>query len=232
MAKGDRVKWTTRGREIKKFDRTPIKSQDWDGKFLGTQVEVATSDQPGSMPYIKTRIVAMGSGADGASDKMFFHNIFVSLRPNDAGDLMLDNEGQLSQLAQAFGQDYEPGEDGVKHGKFRRIANKGKENETVEEFDTDYLDPHKLAEWLKQFDGQIVRLHSRIQKGNAEYLDPKSVIERFYPADAGTSEPGDDVIEDGEVEEEVVEEEEEAPAPPVRKTAPAAKGKAAPQKRR
>jgi hypothetical protein len=234
MATGER-KFSTAGREVKKYNFKPLTPGDWDLKVDASQAAIGKKNEPGKFPYINgIRFEALDSADEGGKNKLVFHMLFTSLKPGKDGSAMVDRQDQVVALAKALGEDSPdlpiitmPDENGVKQ---------------------DVIEPKALLAWLKSHNGKIIKAHTKIQKGDGTY-EPRSVVAYFIEAEgaAGPSDEsegfGQGVDEDapegfGEEqteeapEEEAPEEEAPPPPPPARKAAPSkAPAKPAPKRR-
>jgi predicted RNase H-like HicB family nuclease len=218
--KGER-KWSSQGKETKKFEFTKVPAGDHEAKLDASGAAVAKAevgkDGKAKFPYVKVRFEAMDTATtEGGKNGLLFHNLFCSLRPDKNGGLMPQRADQIVGLARALGEEY----DG------NVLEMKDEKGDIVE-----VLDPNEMVQWLKDHDGALLNLHVKMQKGTPEWPDEKSVISYFIEVEPNNAFSTGETAEEAEeeIEEEAeVEEVEEEPAPPPKKKAPL---KVAPKRR-
>lgn len=203
MAKGE-SNWTTKGKTAKRFSFTPVPAGDHEGKLDTSTASVAMAAGEGKFPYIKIRIEILNSAeAEGQKNRLVFHNLFCSMKEAKNGDLMPERADQLLGLAKALGEDFEP--------PYIQMPD---ENGN----DVDVLDPKVVLQWLREQDGKLIKLTTKIDHKDKNY-DPKAVVKYFHETEQADAFGA----EEEEVEEVEVEEEEEAPPPPKKTAKPAPK---------
>ncbi len=211
MAKGEK-RWSGSGDSVKRTF-TPVPSQDWEVKLVTDAAEIAAgSKEKGSIPFIKgVRFVCFGSATvEGGKDSLIFQNFFLSLKEGKDGNVMPDYANQLKGLMKALGD----------------IRDMDSASKTVnEEGDTvEYLKPKEVLAYLKEHNGETLKLHSKIE--NDAVYGKKAVVDYFIEAEEGEAsapvdedeEVAEDETEEAEEETEAEVEEDEEPTPIKKKT--------------
>ena len=186
MAKGEK-RFSTRGREARKFDSTPPPPGEYDMKLRGSEAKVGKKNEPGSFPYVSLPIELLGTGQDGGKNRVIFHMFFCSLKPGKDGSLMAERADQLVGLSKAAGTDIDVG------------------TLTLRDADgnpQDCLNPADLVKWLKENDGITIRGKTRIQAGDEKRgYGPKGVVSYFIESEDRDAD-ADEEDEDEELEDE------------------------------
>lgn len=187
MAKGEK-KFSTQGREARKFSSKPFKAGDYDLKLLGDTAETRTSQSnPKNPPYVNVAFQALGTAEDGGRDRRVYHNFFVSLKPGKDGSIMVDRADQIVGLSKATGQELDF------------------DTQTIKEVEC--VNPTQLVKWLKANDGLVVKGHVKIQKGDEDKgFGPKNVIDSFEEGEATEEADEDEETDLDEDDEDEVEE--------------------------
>jgi hypothetical protein len=228
MAQGEKT-FSSDGRDVSRFDRSPLRAGEWTGKFHSSKAEIGKKNDPGAIPYVKNvYFEALDSATEeGGSNKRVYQMFFLMLTPGKDGKLMPERQGQIIDLAQAVGVRFDGGV----------VTTKNSQGQTVE-----YLNPKDVVKYLQSLDGELVKFRSKIKKGTGGY-DDSATVDYFIANDDAGQLPdefgeGEDVAAqpaeeeapveetEAEVAEEAAEEEPEPTPVPVKRTAP----KAAPAK--
>lgn len=231
MAVGEKS-FSTSSVEKTKRNFDPVKQGDWDLKLL-KQVDIRTAEpkkilkgpNKGQMskplPRVSIRFEILESAVDGGKNKLYFHDLYTSLVPDNGGVIAATGADQLKGLADALGSEADI--------PMVLYTPKG----TTEKVKC--LDARALKAWVESNADAVVRAHLRIQAGTPDYPEAKNKLTEFFDAGAGgtsdgdSAEGGDDALPDAdEALDELPEMEEEKPA--ARKPAPA-KGKPVQKKR-
>ncbi len=210
MAQGEK-RWSGSGDAVKRTF-TPVASQDWEVKMDTNSAEIgAGSKEKGGIPFIKgVRFVCFGSATvEGGKDSLIFQNFFLSLKEGKDGNVMPDYANQLKGLMKALGD--------VRNDVPSASKVINEEGETV-----DYLSPKWVLAYLKEHNGEVFKLHSKIE--NDPVYGKKAVVDYFIEAEEGASGGEEETEEETEEAEEEIEEteaeieEEEEPEPtPIKK---------------
>lgn len=204
MAKGEK---TFNLGDVQKSKRSfePFPAGDYDLKLRGQDVEIRKADSKDGKPtfsYVSLAFDALGTGKDGGKDRRVYHMLFLRLKPGKDGLVSPALADGLKGLADALGDT--------------------PNLPTVEQNGEDIINPKAVVQFLKNHDGNVVRAHVSIQRGNKQYPGDKNKVDEFFAADEeGGGSEGEEVEELEELEEEPEEEveeveeiEEEPPLPP------------------
>lgn len=230
MATGEK-KFSTSGREVVKFQNTPIAVGDYELKLIADTVKIGKRPEPGKFPYVQIAFEALDTAAEeGQKNRRVYHMFFLSTKPAKNGMIMVDRADQVVGFCKGLGEE----------AAFPMVPMLGEDKREY-----DVIHPKAIEKFLKERDGVIVKAHIKIRK-DKEYGD-KNVIDYFEEVAVGSSSgpdddaPADEVEGDVEItndsdeygelpaDEEVEEVEEVKPAPkkaapaPVRKATPPAK---------
>lgn len=207
MAAGE-LKWSSKGKDVQKFDRTPVTAGDYDLKINAKDISQKKGTEPGKVPYISLPLEVLGTAtSETGKNRKVFCNIFLHMTPSPKdGKNMLERQGGLLDLAKSLGQDLELGGIKVRYQKYD-VKNQpdGEMTQIV------IAKPSEVLEFLKSLDGTVVRGHVKVEKGSGGY-DPSNKVDYFIPSeDAGSTEEefSDLDEEDEEKDEEDAESEEE-----------------------
>jgi len=218
MARGE-TNFSTRGVRPERFENKPPPAGEYDAKLDFGSAEVRKKDAPGTFPYLNFKIELLDTAVkEGGKNRVIFHMLFCSLKEGNNGFQMYKRADQLAGLCSALGKAY--------NGPI--IIMRDEDDNEVE-----VIEPKALLKWLKAFDGDTIKLKTKVQKGTNGYSD-RGVVDYFMegaPLDEDEDEEFDedddlDEDEDDEDEDEVEEVEEEPVAPKRKaKAKPAAKRK-------
>lgn len=210
MATGEQ-KWSAKGKKVAKFVNKVFPKGDYELRINAALVEQKISkDKPGSVPYINVPFTMLGTAdSEGGKDYKLFHMLFLHLEPSAKdGKVMVERQGGVLDLAQAFGETPEFGQRVVPYQK--RDAKGNAEGPMTK---MAILDPKQVLDWVKSHDGATVTAAVKIEKDTG--YGEKNKIDYFHPsADASEDGPGEEEFEADEdaVDEDAVEEDvEEAP---------------------
>jgi hypothetical protein len=231
MAQGEKT-FSSDGRDVARFDRSPLRAGEWTGKLHSSKAEIGKKQEPGAIPYVKSvYFEALDSASEeGGSNKRVYQMFFLMLTPGKDGKLMPERQGQIIDLAQAVGVPFNGG----------IVTTRNAQGQAAE-----YLNPKDVVNYLKSLDGELVKFRSKIKKGSGGY-DDSATVDYFIASDdagqlpeefgAGEEAPAEEAAEEAPVEEteaaeEPVEEEPEPAPVPVKRTAPKAPAKVTPIKK-
>lgn len=167
MTTGEKT-FSTTGREVKTVTFKPIPAGNYD-LTLNADATIAKADKPDAIPYINVSFTAGGTAeSEGGKDKRVFHRFFIGLAPGKDGVINMDRENGLTALAQALNTQIEGME----------VITREAENSNGEAVTLEYLNPKQVVEWLKGFNGAVVKGRIKVEKGTGGYSD-KSVVQKF-----------------------------------------------------
>lgn len=201
MSEGER-NFSSRGRTTHKYDNTPPPKGSYEGKLRTADAKVDRSTNPKSagLPYIGNwSIELLGTAIeDGGRNKRVFHSLFCSLEPGDDGKVLVDKADQAVALAMALGEELSMGTVEAKRNDGKRVM---------------ILSPQELCAWLKQQDGRLVKLETKVRAAKGEY-SARAEVDFFIEGDAGdASKDGQEGFNDFSETSEVVEPEPEPEQP-------------------
>jgi hypothetical protein len=161
MAQGDKV-WKSTEAQSKGFKKQePLPDGVYEMKLHTKKLSVEKGKESGKF-YIKgLRLEALNSAEDGSTqNRSVFQSLYMAGENPNKSD-------QLKGLLDAIGTELE--------AEFLQDTDaKGVSYE--------YLDPHKVIDFLKQYDGYVIKANTKIDKGNAEY-GPQAKVRYFIKPD-------------------------------------------------
>lgn len=183
MATGETV-WSAKDKQARRFVFTPPAPGQYKLK-LRTRKEAELGrkkDDPKAVPYISYRLEVLNTAEEGGKNKLIFPRLFLSLKETKNGGVMPESADQLLGLCKALGT--VPDFPTIPHT-----------NAAGEKFRI--LNPHKVLEWLKSVDGQVI---SGVLKHQKKYNsdDKEAVVSYFEEA----SEEQEEELDEGEGEQE------------------------------
>lgn len=200
MAMGEKS-FSTEGRKAVKYESKPIPSQAWELKLHTSEAEVGKSKQS-NLPYLMIPIEALESASkEGGKNRRFYHYLNLGLFDYADGTKPIDGAHQLVGLSKALGTKYQ----GPVRSTKANLKSKDEDGEEVVEVKSvEFLDANALKKWLQQFDGTVVRGHSRIQPAK-DGFPAKGAIDEFFASEEGEASADDD---EDEIDEEDADETE------------------------
>jgi hypothetical protein len=229
MAVGEK-KFSTKGRDAKRFSSEPFAAGDYEMKVLGDTAEVRKKQQEGDVPtfsYVTCAFEALGTGQDGGRNRRIYHNFFLRLNPGKDGSVITDRADQLVGFARALGEDADVG--------------------VVRQNGEDVISAQSLVKWLKANDGAVLNAHIKVARGrkdktSGQMYSDRNELDYFIESEGGGTGPDSEEEEEEETEEaeesdeEVEEDEDEGEDEEVEDEEPAPKkrtvAKAAPVKKK
>lgn len=165
--------FSSEGREVKKVEFTPPPVKDWDARLMLENLKIAVAQGVGKLPYIDVHIELLNSAIrEGGKNLRLFHKFFVDLTPSDKdGAAMVDRQNGLVAFSKS-----------VNTALNCDVVTKTKKNDDGTEKECEILEPDSVKRWLKQFDGVVFKLKSKIEKGTAGYSD-KGAVDYFIEAE-------------------------------------------------
>lgn len=159
-----------------RFTSEPLDPKpEYQFKLLGEKSAVKKKEEPGKFPYVEIPIEVLGTAKkEGDRNRVLFHRLFCSLKPDRNGKIMVARQDQAAGLAQAAGQTSVP----------VPMVNlpTGEVNETTGEAVTQRcLNPQALQQWVKGMDGKIVKGKVKTKPAKDGY-PASSEIDFFIPA--------------------------------------------------
>lgn len=186
MARGE-IKWSSKGKDVARFDKTPVDEGDYDLKFRGKKVKVKMPTEPGKLPYVQCPLEVLNSGTNGGPNKYCFHNFFLHLKPSPKdGMAMVERQGQILELARTVGQEVEFTGREMPYQKYDK---NGDAVGAIEKMPV--ADPATVAQWIKSLDGAVVRGHVIIQRATKGYA-ASNKLDYFIPSDEAAEVPVDE----------------------------------------
>lgn len=215
MATGE-IKWSSQGKKIERFERTPLPKGDYDLKFNANDITQEKGEKPGQVPYINVPLEVLGTATgDNGKNRKIFTRFFLHLAPGKDGKNMLERQGGLLDLARALGEELTFTGIQVPYQKYDAEGNRVGEMTRIP-----IVDPAQALKWLKAHDGAVARAHVKVERPQNGF-DAKNAVEYFIAAEASETpdeeyKMEEDVLEDPtsietEEPEEDVEEEEVKP---------------------
>ncbi len=206
-------KWSAKGKEVTKMSFEPLPKGDYEFRVDAGLIEQRVAkDKPGSVPYISIALPALGTAQNGGKDRRVYHRLFLHTVPSEKdGKAMVERQGGVLDLAKALGVEPEFSQISVPYQKYDAKGNKqgGMTKMSI-------LKPSEVVEWLKSFDGTVIKGHVKVDRGNKEY-GPKNEVDYFIPSEETDEDEGDEFeqedeeTEEEETEEEASDEEDETP---------------------
>lgn len=139
MAKGE-ARYNSEGKQVQRFDNTPIPRDDYQLNLIEEGLGVKKSDEkgPNAIPYINVRFRALGTAAkEGQKDRLVFHKFFLSMKPGTDGIIMPERGGGIVEFCRANGEEAD-----------FAIRTLEKSDGSTE----DYMDPEEVKAYL---DGKV-----------------------------------------------------------------------------
>jgi hypothetical protein len=193
MAKGEQS-FKAGGDKAKKRTFDPFEAGDRDLKVMAETVEIKKADpskkNPKPVSYINCAFEALGTALEeGGKNRRVYHRFFTKMEPGKDGIVTPETVDQINGLLRALGREVDL--------------------PIVEEAGQKVVSPLAIKKFLQSIDGEVVKARVGIQKGTAEYPDPKNVIKEFYEQGEGEDDEADDSEEDEEKNEESEDEDED-----------------------
>ena len=174
----------------KKRSFIPFAAGDYDLKILADTVQVKTpepsKENPNPVSYVSMGFEALGTGEDGGKNRRVYHSFFCKLKPGKDGIITPQCVDQLKGFADALGD--QP------------------ELKVIEQAGEEVISQLAIKKFIESHDGDVVRAHVAIQKGNKRFPDDRNVVKEFIEGGGGTSDEKD---EEGDDEDEEKDEEDE-----------------------
>ncbi len=168
------TKFSTEGRTVVKVEFSPPPQKDWEARLQTEHIKVAVANGAGKLPYVQTRIELLDSATrEGGKNFLLFHNFFLDLTPSPKdGVVMVDRQNGIVAFSKAIATALSDVE----------VITKPKMLDTGETIQAEMLNPNQVMTWLKQFDGMVFKLHSKIDPANGNYA-AKGVVDYFIESD-------------------------------------------------
>lgn len=190
MAQGE-IRWSSQGKQAKKFDREPVRKGSYDLKLDGSTVEVRPGSEPGKLPHVVCLFSILGTGSpDGGKDRRVLHRFFLNMEAAADGSSMVERADGVLGYTRSVGEEPEFG------GRMAPYIKKDKKGNVLESKQVPILDPQELATWLKEHDGVVTRAFIGIER--SEGYDPRNKIQEFEEATTVSSGPDSDYSMDSE----------------------------------
>lgn len=199
--KGEK-RFSTQGREARKFTSKPFEEGDYTLKILGETFEVRKPEQKvdkdgkklPTLPYINGAFEVLGTNEEGGRNRRVYHSFFLSQKPSDKdGSVMSDRADQIVGFARGLGEEIE----GVS---------------VIRVDGVDCIGPQALLKWIKAHDGATLDAHIKVSRERTDKTTGKTYAARneveFF-IEAGEGAGGPDSDEEGSESEEESEETED-----------------------
>jgi hypothetical protein len=222
MAQGQRT-FSSADRTVKQANFTPPIPADYDALMRFNDWKISVAEGVGKLPRVNGPIELLDTAAnENAKNKTVYHDFFLDLSesPKD-GVAMVDRGGGIVQFCQCNGLRLE----GVGIETKQKMLKDSAGQETGELTEADILNPQEVLAFLKEHDGMVVRLRTKIETSmGGKYAGEKIgkvayFIETEQAVAAQDDEPTDEPSDEAEAASD------EPPAPPVNrpvaKTTPA-----------
>lgn len=144
MAKGE-ARFSSEGRDVVRFDNTPIPRNVYDLPLEKEGLEVKKSEEkgPDAIPYVNCRFRAQGTAPkEGQKDRLVFHKFFLSLKEGSDGVIMPMRGGGIVEFCRAHGDEAD-----------FSVKTITKEDKSTE----DYLDSEEVLSYLQSKIGENSR---------------------------------------------------------------------------
>jgi hypothetical protein len=194
-------KWSSGGKKVVRFDKTPLPAGDYDLKLNAEKVDLKKGKEPGKVPYVNVPFEALGTATtEDGKNKYVFHRLMLFTQPGKDGKAMVERQGGVLELAQSLGQEVDFNLQTVPYQKYDDKGNP--EGQMVK---VPILNPQEVLAWVKSLDGVVTKATVKIKK--QKNWDDSNEIVYFHPAEeSGEEEEGSDTIEEESTEEESTEE--------------------------
>jgi hypothetical protein len=193
MAKGEKM-FSSAGMDVKKHSFEPPKPGEYEAKLRSEKAEIRKKQEPGSFPRVAVAFELLDTAENGGKNKWVFHDFYVRAEPNDRGNVLVAMSHQIVAFAKALGTVV----------KVPLMSINGE----------DCLDPKALVAWLKNRDGEVVKLKTKNEKDQQGNL--RGRVDQFIESDEGADEDDEDHDEE-DLDADDLEEDDEEPAPKAKK---------------
>lgn len=166
-----------------RFTSEPLDPRpEYQFKLLSSKAEIGKKDEPGKMPYVTVPLEVLNTAKkEGEKNRVLFHRLFTSLKPDKNGKILPTRQDQATGLAQGVGLTSVP----------VPVVNlpTGETTESGESINQRCLNAQALKAWLEGLDGKVVK--GKVKTAPAQNGYPaKSEIDFFIPAHVNQSGAG------------------------------------------
>ena len=151
MARGE-MRYSSEGKQVQRFDNTPIPTNDYSLELLGDDMQVKRSEDkgPDAIPYVNVRFKALGTAAkEGQKDRLVFQKFLLSMKPGNDGVIMPARGGGIVEFCRSCGEEAD-----------FAIKTLTKSDNTTE----DYFDSEEVLAYLQSKVGEVKSAHVVIEK--------------------------------------------------------------------
>lgn len=212
------TKWSTVGKEPKRFEFKPFEAGDYDVVLDTSGATIGKAEREGAVSHVKYKVKVPEVQTASGRPRVVFCRADLGLTPGSDGVVMPDRQNGILGLCKSLGEDAEFSELNDQNG--HRLAAK------------------EVKAWLMEHDGASLRAHIKVKPAKDGYEAGNEIAYWMFEEEgAEASEDSDEASDEDEgkspvePDEESADDEDEAPKKAAKPAAKPAQKTAAKKKR-